>query len=135
MLTPIMFVGVLPLLVVASLPVNEEHVILSLTGWLVDPRTREVVARYEVSEQLHDEWVTLWTHNPKAEMPDVLAQGFERYMREAARNLRGGKLEGAKFSSAQLFERSKSHHTDPAAPNPMGPSPAGSTTTVGQRRR
>lgn len=100
------FATLVPSVIVFSLPINEEHVVVNVTGYLVEPRGRSVLASFSEESVLSDDSVTAWGHNPPAEVADHIFQALEKVFQRAGQLINDGKLlPGAAGDAAiKLFE-------------------------------
>ncbi len=95
---PLVVVGIVPLCVVSVLPVNKEEASSIVETVAVDPKTRTLLGRFK-GEACYSGSSSMWTHDPKGELPDVIGAAVQKALTTAASAAkdgfpgRGGKID------------------------------------------
>ncbi len=97
--------GLLPDVIVYSLPINTEHAELCVRAYLVDTETGEVLSTIEERSVLHDEKTTAWGLNAKRELKALMFETMQKVFEKAAHIIETGEYSGVGEASisALLF--------------------------------
>jgi hypothetical protein len=88
-LSPVGGIGLIPIVVVNSIPANEEGAHAVVEAIAVDPKTRVILGRFEGRED-YDDKVSGWSHHPAAELPDVIKKAVDKALAGLAAGARAG---------------------------------------------
>ena len=86
--------GLLPDVIVYSLPINTEHAELRVRAYLVDTATREVLATFEERSILHDRKTTAWGLNATRELKGLMYETMRKVFERAAHIVEEGEYTG-----------------------------------------
>ncbi len=86
---PLVIVGLVPLCIVSVLPVNEENASATVEAIVIDPKTRTLLGRFK-EDFCYTNSATLWTHDPKGELPDVLGEAVQKALTSTAKAAKDG---------------------------------------------
>ncbi len=79
---PLVVVGIVPLCIVGSLPLNEERASAVIEAVVIEPKTKTLLGRFK-EEQCYSNSATLWTHNPPGELPDIIGGAVQKALTTA----------------------------------------------------
>jgi hypothetical protein len=88
-LAPVGGIGLLPIIVVNSVPVNEEGAHAVVEAVVIEPKTRLVLGRF-VGQEDYDDKVTGWSHNPPAKLPDIIKKAIQKAVAAVADSAKAG---------------------------------------------
>lgn len=88
-LAPVGGIGLLPIVVVNSIPVNEEGAHVWVEAIIVDTKTHVILGRFEGRED-YDDTVAGWSHNPPDELPDAIKKAVGKALAGMAAEVRAG---------------------------------------------
>jgi len=88
-------VGLVPMLIVYSLPLNAEYAAAQVRMFVVDTQSGAVLATFSERASLDDRSVTTWGYDAAGEAPDVLFQAVEHGLAKAVQAARTGSGPGA----------------------------------------
>lgn len=88
-LTPVGGIGLLPLIVAASIPVNEEGAHVVVEAMLIDPKTRVLLGHFIEKEDFDDK-VTAWSHDPLGKFLNITKNAIQKALVAVADSSKAG---------------------------------------------